>query len=138
MQSIFVDTDVCLDLLSGRKPFAASAERLFSYADKGYLTIYVSSLTFANLDYLLKSAYKIRDSRQILAKFKTLVTTLPVDDKIVSLSLTSDFLDFEDAIQHYTAIENDIPILVTRNLKDYQHSMIQVMNTEMFLSGFVS
>ncbi len=33
MAKIFVDTDVCLDLLSGRKPFNAFAEKLFTLAD---------------------------------------------------------------------------------------------------------
>ncbi len=135
MNKIFVDTDVCLDLLSGRKPFNAIAERLFTLADIGKIKICVSSLSFANIDYILQSQYKINDSRKILAKFKTLVTVLSVDDKIINLSIVSDFIDFEDAIQYNTAIENKIKVILTRNLKDYKKSMIQVMNPETFLSG---
>ena len=135
MVKIFADTDVCLDLLSARKPFNAFAERLFSLADRGKIKICVSSLSFSNIDYLLKSQYKRDDSRKILAKFKTLVTVLAVDDKIIDLAIASDFSDFEDAIQYNTAIENNIKILVTRNLKDYKKGMIQIMNPETFLSG---
>jgi len=135
MNKIFVDTDVCLDLLSGRKPFNAIAEKLFSLADLSKIKIYVSSLSFANIDYILQSQYKINDSRKILAKFKTLVTVLAVDDKIIDLAIVSDFVDFEDAIQYNTAIENKIKVILTRNLKDYKKSTIQVMNPETFLSG---
>jgi len=135
MAKIFVDTDVCLDLLSGRKPFNAIAERLFTLADLGKIKIYVSSLSFSNIDYILQSQYKISDSRKILAKFKTLVSVLAVDDKIINLAIVSDFVDFEDAIQYNTAIENNIKIILTRNLKDYKKSIIQVMNPETFLSG---
>lgn len=135
MIKIFADTDVCLDLLSGRKPFNAVAERLFSLADRGKIKICVSSLSFSNIDYLLKSQYKRDDSRKILAKFKTLVTVLAVDDKIIELAIASDFSDFEDAIQYNTAIENSIKILVTRNLKDYKKAIIQIMNPETFISG---
>jgi len=135
MAKIFVDTDVCLDLLSGRKPFNAIAERLFTLADLGKIKICVSSLSFSNIDYILQSQYKISDSRKILATFKTLVSVLAVDDKIVDLAIVSDFVDFEDAIQYNTAIENNIKILLTRNLKDYRKSIIQVMNPETFLSG---
>ena len=135
MVKIFADTDVCLDLLSARKPFNAVAERLFSLADRGKIKICVSSLSFSNIDYLLKSQYKRDDSRKILAKFKTLVTVLSVDAKIIDLAIASDFSDFEDAIQYNTAIENNIKILVTRNFKDYKKAIIQIMNPETFLSG---
>lgn len=135
MTKIFADTDVCLDLLSARKPFNAIAEKLFSLADRGKVKICVSSLSFSNIDYLLKSQYKRNDSRKILAKFKTLVTVLAVDDKIIDLAIASDFSDFEDAIQYNTAIESNIKILVTRNLKDYKKAVIQIMNPETFLSG---
>jgi predicted nucleic acid-binding protein len=135
MVKIFADTDVCLDLLSARKPFNAVAERLFSLADREKIKISVSSLSFSNIDYLLKSQYKRDDSRKILAKFKTLVTVLAVDDKIIDLAIASDFADFEDAIQYNTAIENNIKILVTRNLRDYKKETIQIMNPETFLSG---
>lgn len=135
MAKIFVDTDVCLDLLSGRKPFNAFAEQLFTLADLGKIEIYVSSLSFSNIDYILQSQYKMNDSRKILSRFKTLVFVLPVDDKIINLALASDFGDFEDAIQYNTAIENNIKILLTRNLKDYRKSLIQVMNPETFLLG---
>jgi len=135
MARVFVDTDVCLDLLSGRKPFNAIAERLFSLADVGKIKICVSSLSFSNIDYVLHSQYKRNDSRKILATFKTLVSVLAVDDKIIELAIASDFTDFEDAVQYNTALENGIEILLTRNLKDYRKASIQVMNPDMFLSA---
>lgn len=135
MAKIFVDTDICLDLLSGRQPFNAVAEKLFSLADIGKIKICVSSLSFSNIDYILQSQYKRNDSRKILAKFKALVSVLAVDNKIIELAIASDFTDFEDAIQYNTAIENNIKILLTRNLKDYKKALIQVMNPETFLSG---
>ena len=38
---VFVDTDVCIDLLFGRQPFNKTAEVLFSLADKGKIKIFV-------------------------------------------------------------------------------------------------
>jgi hypothetical protein len=84
---------------------------------------------------IFQSQYKRNDSRKILATFKTLVSVLAVDNKIIELAIASDFIDFEDAIQYNTAIENNIKILLTRNLKDYKKALIQVMNPETFLSG---
>jgi hypothetical protein len=45
MTKIFVDTDICLDLLSGRQPFNSVAEKLFTLADMGKIKICVSDLS---------------------------------------------------------------------------------------------
>jgi predicted nucleic acid-binding protein len=37
MDKVFVDTDICIDLLSKRQPFNKAAELLFSLADTGKL-----------------------------------------------------------------------------------------------------
>lgn len=133
MSKFFIDTDVCLDLLANRMPYSNAAQLLFSQADKGTIQLHVSALTFANLDYILKSTYKIRDVRIILSKFKTLVKVLPVTGKVIELALTSDFVDFEDAIQYYTCIQARISTLLTRNLKDFKKAKINIMTPDMYL-----
>ncbi len=133
MSKVFADTDVCIDLLANRKPFNAAAEKLFSLADIGKIEVCVSSLSFANIDYVLRSQYSGHDSRQIIAKFKTLVSVLPVDSKTIDLAIASDFNDFEDAIQYYSAIENGITVLVTRNIRDYKNATIKVVTPETYL-----
>jgi len=135
MLKIAVDTDICLDLLSGRQPFNQAAEQLFRLAELGKITICVSSLSFANIDYILQSQYKRKDSRYILANFKSLVELVSIGDQIIQLAIHSTFNDFEDAIQYYAALENNIGILITRNLKDYKNSIIEIMNPETFLAG---
>lgn len=135
MEKVFVDTDIVLDLLSNRDPFYVYAAHLFSEADKGRIKICVSSLTFSNLNYILSRQYSTDQARKKLLKFKTLVTVLAVTDKVVELALSSDFKDFEDGLQYFTAIENTIKILLTRNLKDYKAAEITVMTAEQFLKG---
>ncbi len=135
MEKVFVDTDIVLDLLSNRVPFYIHAAYLFSEADKNELKIHVSSLSFSNLNYLLSKQYTPGQVRKKLLKFKTLVTVLAVTDKVVELALSSDFKDFEDGLQYFTAIENNIKTLLTRNLKDYKSAEISVMTAEQFLKG---
>ena len=135
MKKVFVDTDIILDLLSNRNPFYEYAAILFSLADKGSIKIFVSALSFANLNYMLSKQYTADQSRKKLFKFKTLVTVLAVNDKIVDLALASDFKDFEDGIQYFTAIENGISILLTRNLRDFKLSEIPVQTAESYLKS---
>lgn len=135
MAKIFVDTDIVLDLLSGRQPHHDFAAELFSLADEKQIKLFVSSLCFSNVNYILSRQYNADQARKMLLKFKTLVTVLPVDDKTIELALSSAFKDFEDAIQYYTAIQNDIATLLTRNLKDFRKADISVMTAEQYLDS---
>jgi predicted nucleic acid-binding protein len=133
MDKVFVDTDIVLDLLAMRIPFYEAAAELFSLADKKAIRIYVSPLTFANVNYILSKQFSFDKARRKLLKFKTLVTVLTNDDKTIELALTSEFKDFEDGVQYFTAIMGGLKILLTRNLKDYKVSEISVMTAEQFL-----
>ena len=135
MEKLFVDTDVVLDLLSARQPHYKFAAELFSLADIESVRLYVSSLTFANVHYVLSKQLSATESRKLLLRFKTLVTVLPVNDKIIELALSSSFADFEDAIQFYAAIENNISILLTRNLKDFRKATIPVMTPQQYMKS---
>ncbi len=134
MTKVFVDTDVCIDLLSGRQPFNKMAEILFSLADNKKVKIYVSAISFSNIDYVLRSQYPATHSRQLMGKFKTLVIVLPVDSNTIDLSIASDFNDFEDAIQYSCAIEHNLTTIVTRNVKDYKKASISVLTPETFIA----
>lgn len=133
MDKVFIDTDIALDLLSERHPHYPSAAQLFTLADKGKIKLYKSSLSFSNLNYLLTRQYNATESRRILKNFKVLVNVLAVDDKILDLALSSKFTDLEDAIQYYTAVENGISILLTRNIKDYKQAKIAILTAETYV-----
>ncbi len=122
-----------MDLLAARIPHYDAAAKLFTLADKGEINIFITSLSFANLNYLLTKQFNSVESRRILNNFKVLVNVLAVDKKIMELSLSSKFSDFEDAIQYYTALENNIDILITRNIKDFKLAKIAVLTAETYL-----
>ncbi len=133
MEKVFVDSDIVLDLLSARQPHYPHAAELFTLADEDTIKIYVSSLTFANVHYVLSKQLSAGQARKMLLKFKTLIHVLSVNDKIIELALASDFKDFEDAIQYNTAIENDISTLLTRNLKDFKKANITILTAQQYL-----
>jgi predicted nucleic acid-binding protein len=133
MDRLLVDTNIVLDLLAERKEFLLEAQQLFTLSDKKEVKLYVSSLTFANTFYILSQKLKLSNARKILRKFKVLVDVLPMDDKIIDLSLESDFKDFEGGIQYHTAVENEIDIIITRNLKDFKTSKIPVLTAKDYI-----
>lgn len=135
MRKLFIDTNIVIDLLAKREPFYQEAAKLFSLADKNEVKLIVSSLTFANTHYILSKLKDSISARDILTKFKVLVTVADLNDKIVELSLNDQsFSDFEDGLQYYSALEYAADIIITRNLKDYKSSKIPVITAQSFLT----
>jgi predicted nucleic acid-binding protein len=135
MSRLFLDTNIVIDLLAKRAAFYPEASALFSMADKGTLTLAISALTFANTHYIVSRQKSVNESRQILRKFKVLVETLSLNDKVTELALNDEkFQDFEDGLQYYTALENEIDIIISRNKKDFKHSSILVMTAKEYLA----
>lgn len=135
MERLFVDTDIVLDLLGAREPHFSPVAILFSMADQGSIRLYVSAITFANVNYVLSRQLNESRARRLLLKLKTLVRIAPVNEKIIELSLSSDFRDFEDAIQYHSAIENNIQTLLTRNLRDFKKAQISIMTAQQYLDS---
>jgi predicted nucleic acid-binding protein len=133
-RKVFVDTDIIYDLLAKRDPFYFAAARLFTLADEGKIEVFISALSLANLHYLISKQRMEEEAKEILRKFKVLVHVVPLNDKIIDLALNSEFSDFEDAIQYYSALQNEIEVLLTRNLKDYRKSQITVLTAQDFIN----
>ncbi|MFZ1360283.1 MAG: PIN domain-containing protein [Saprospiraceae bacterium] len=135
MSRLLIYTNIVMDLLSKREKFYDEAADLFSRADKKELVLTISSLTFANTNYILTKLKSAKEAREILRKFKVLVELLNLDDKVTELALSDEsFPDFEDGLQYYSAIENQIDVIITRNKKDFKNSKIPVLSTKEFLA----
>ena len=135
MNRLLVDTNVILDLLAKREPFDVESRQLFSMADTNIVELVVSSLSLVNTHYILNDLMKIKESRTIIRKFKVLVSTFELSDKIIELALNdNNFKDLEDGIQYYTALESQCELIITRSLKDFKKSAIPVFSPKEYLS----
>ena len=59
---ILLDTDVALDHLADRQPFAEYAHRLFALTETGELVACLSSLSFSNLYYILRNPPDVEEA----------------------------------------------------------------------------
>lgn len=132
---LFIDTNIMLDLVGEREPFYRFAAQLATLADQKKLEIIVSPLSFATVNYLLSKFENQTAVIEKLRKFKIISDTCAMDDSIVEKGLHSNFNDFEDALQYYSAIAANCDIIITRNGKDFKNSMLPVMTAEEFLKS---
>ncbi len=132
---VFIDTNVIIDLLAKREPFYVESQKIFTLSDTNKIKLIISSLSFVNTYYILNDVMKLKEARSILGKFKVLVQSNPLSDKIIELALNdTKFKDFEDGIQYYSALESQCQLIVTRNLKDFINSKIPVFSPKEFIA----
>ena len=133
MIEIFIDTDVLIDLLAERTPYYNDAAIIFSLADNGLIKIYISSLCFSNIHYIISKLKSKNESIKALRKLRILVNVLNVNANTIDSALNSDFKDFEDAIQYFTPLQNQVSMIITRNTKDYNVSQLPVKTPAEFI-----
>ncbi len=129
MKNIFIDTNVIIDFLSDRKPFSEDAAILFQLAKEKKINVYVAAISFNNTYYILRQVTSHIRALKLIDEFEEYVYVQETNRDILKKALRSDFNDFEDAIQYYSAIQlGEIDILTTRNLKDFKKSEIPVLS----------
>jgi predicted nucleic acid-binding protein len=132
---IFLDTDVVLDHLADRQPFSEYAHRLFAMAEQGRVTLYVSSLSFSNLFYILRKVKGGDEALDLLRQFKKLVKVVSVGEGEVAKALDGSFRDFEDALQCFSArTVSEIALVISRNKIDFPKDIIRVESPQEFFT----
>lgn len=115
--------------------FTIDAAKVFSLGDTQKISLVTSSLVFANVFYILRKLRGIENAKELSRKLRLIVSVIPIEEKIVDLALNSHFNDFEDGLQYFSARENGIKILLTRNLKDYKEKDLVIQSPEMYLKS---
>lgn len=132
---IFIDTNVMLDFLGERDPFYDAIAKILTLSEKGKLTIVVSPISFATVNYFLSKFENSKIAREKLRKFKILSEICSLDETTIEKGLNSSFNDFEDALQYFSATESNCKIILTRNGKDFKKALIPVMTPNEFLKS---
>lgn len=135
--NLFLDTNVIIDMLEKREPFYHDTRILFRLCLESKLNFYVSSLSYTTIFYVLNKTISKKEVLNLLIKLNEFCTILAVDSSIIKKSISSDFNDFEDAVQYYSAKSyGKIEFIITRNKKDFIQSEIQVLTPKELLKNY--
>jgi len=134
MNSVLIDTDVIIDFLIDRKPFSDDSAKILSLCETNKIRGFVTSIMLSNIYYLLRKSAKhdkVIESLKMLMQILDVATT---EKSAVLEALNSEFKDFEDALQNFSAQNhNEIKMIITRNIKDYKTSELSIMTPETYL-----
>lgn len=123
---VLFDTNIVLDVLMDRMPFAEAAVRLFSQVEEGILVGSLCATSITTIHYLISKAIGSGRAQKEMQKLLRLFEIIPVNRRVLESALVSDFNDFEDAVIHAAACSAGIDAIVTRDRKDYRKAQIAV------------
>lgn len=139
VSKIFIDTDVIIDLLIDRLPFARDASIIFDLADKKKIKLFTSALCINNIYFIVRKIHGDKKTRKVIGELLEIVDILSVAKSDILNALDSDFKDFEDAIQYSVALSvKDVNAILTRNTKDFKKSKVAVFTPETLMKMLIN
>lgn len=136
MDKVLLDTDVLLDFFIDRKPFSDHTAQVLNLCEEKKIAGYTTPVIIANTYYLLRRTAKHETVIDKLNQLLNIIDIVKMDRKVVVKALNSNFKDFEDALQNFSAVENrKIEIILTRNIKDFKNSDLAILTPETYLKG---
>jgi predicted nucleic acid-binding protein len=119
---VFLDANVLLDFLLKREHFK-DAKEIIGLAIEGKVQAFITPAIVHIVGYWLTKAYGSEKSKQLLLNLLDDVRSIDISHELTLLALNSKIEDIEDALQYYTAIDNQIDYFISRD-KKFQQSAI--------------
>jgi predicted nucleic acid-binding protein len=133
MIKVFFDTNIMIDVIGRREEFCKPSMHIMSLADRGLIGVCVSALSYATASFILGKYNKKVDIFNEFSKFMKITKATLVDSSTIEQSLKSEFKDFEDALQYFSAMNENVDYIITRNKKDFEASAIPVLEPQEFV-----
>jgi predicted nucleic acid-binding protein len=131
---VLIDTCIIIDLLQKREPFFNDAYDVFMAAARNQIDGYITAKSSSDIFYLMhKVFHDLQKTRDALAKLMKLFEVLDTTASDCQLAILSPISDFEDALMDETAFRTGMNFIVTRNIRDFKNSTVQVCHPQEFL-----
>jgi predicted nucleic acid-binding protein len=132
--NVFFDTNVMLDVLRDREPFAEPAKRTWMLAEQGRIIGLVSTLSLANIFYIIRRFADAETARSSLHLLRAIFRPVTCDAAVLDQALAANFPDFEDAIQFFSARQAGADCILTRDTGHFREASLPVLTPDQFLA----
>lgn len=132
---ILIDTNILLDYIVEREPYAEFARKIVWLCKENKLEGCIAAHSIPNIFYILRKNYSINERRELLLGICKIFNVQCLDIlKIKSALKDTEFSDFEDCLQMECAKAFNAQYIVTRNPRDFKTSVIPCINPDEFIS----
>ncbi|USR91054.1 PIN domain-containing protein [Phormidium yuhuli AB48] len=126
-----IDTNIILDFLLQREPFCQDAERLFQFIEIGQMIGYITATTLTDIFYITRRhTQSMEKARQAVSETLTAMAICPVDRAVLESAFDSNLVDFEDAVQIFSAVAQGLDAIITRDVQGFSQSPIPVLSIQ--------
>ena len=119
-----IDANVVLDVLQKREPYWKDSSVIWKLCETEQVEGYISTLTFANLMYVMRRELDPAQIRDVLDKLRLIFRFADFTAADMEKAAEMGWDDFEDAIQAATAERIMADSIITRNLRDFRNSKV--------------
>jgi len=123
---VLFDTNVVLDLLLDRAPFADDAQQLIARVENGAISGLLCATTITTIHYLLTRQTGEKTARTTIEKLLELFEIAPVGRVVLAEALKSGGKDYEDSVIQKATVHSGADTIVTRDVKGFSRSDIPV------------
>ena len=124
---IALDTNIVLDVLLAREPFATDSAALLARVELGKAVGILSATTLTTIYYLVAKAKGTAAGIVAIHQLLGLCEVAPVNRAVLLSAAASQMRDFEDAVLHDAVLGLQADFLVSRDTKDFRNSAIPVL-----------
>ena len=131
---LFLDTNIVIDVIANREPFVKDSRIILNLCETGKADGIISALTLCTISYVLRKFATPGMMRTKLRDLRNILTPIDLSVSLLDKAIASSIIDFEDAVQFYTAAYSDADVIITRNIKHFPQDNIPVLTPTEFLA----
>jgi len=135
--SIFIDTNVLLDVMLCRNNFYPDSRAVFDIVETNDINAFVSAVSMTTIFYILrKFKQSIDDAYYLMDDLSALFTIAPVTENTIINAMSLRWKDFEDAVQFMSAKGVNAKYIITRNKSDFETLEIPCLSPSEYIAQF--
>ncbi len=136
MKKVFFDTNILLDIALERRKYNKDAINLIKLIKNKQIKGFINGAGIVSIHYIISKSRGKTTALQFIKDIIKIFEIAELDKKVIQNAINSNFTDFEDAIQEFSAIDAGVEIIVTRNTKDFKNSRLQVFEPKQLIKYF--
>ena len=124
---VLIDTNIVLDVLLSRQPFAADSDRVWQANEEGRITGYITATTLTDIFYIARKEVGLDKAHAAVLVCLDAFEVCPVDKPTLRAASALPGNDFEDNLQIACLKIAGLDAFVTRDKGDFSNANVPVL-----------